>query len=389
MKRNCLILTVLVVSCILLLGIGCQEEVKVAAAPKTVPAAAPKTVPVERKQVIAPPAPKHDKGTLETPPTKAQTTKPEPNKPSPKITFEKVVHNFGEIGPGTKNPCEFKFTNTGDALLKIKRVQATCGCTAAELTKRKYAPGESGSLKVTYKAGRQGGKTSKRVYVFSNDTAKPKVALTIKGMIGMKVLHKPERLKLSLKAENGGCPAITLTSIDNQPFAVRSFRSPRNCITAAFDSSKRATKVVLKPRVDVEKLKKNLNGRITIGLTHPKCNMVTVPFNTLARFKITPPSLITRDAKPEKPIKKELWILNNYDEDFEVESASSKNGIVKVLSQQKVGKRYKFELEITPPAAEDKTTVLTFTDVFYVNIKGGEELKINCRGFYSRNKKSR
>ena len=29
------------------------------------------------------------------------------------ITFEKTVHDFGQVSPGSKNVCEFKFKNTG------------------------------------------------------------------------------------------------------------------------------------------------------------------------------------------------------------------------------------------------------------------------------------
>jgi hypothetical protein len=64
---------------------------------------------------------------------------------------------------------------------------------------------------------------------------------------------------------------------------------------------------------------------------------------------------------------------------------SSRKNIIKVLSQKKVGTGYKFDLEIMPPAPVGKKKY--FTDVFYVNIKGGEKLSINCRGFYSRKKK--
>ena len=60
---------------------------------------------------------------------------------------------------------------------------------------------------------------------------------------------------------------------------------------------------------------------------------------------------------------------------------SSKKGNIKVLSQEKIDNRYKFELQITPPVVEDKQKF--FSDVFFVNIKNGERLEITCRGFYS------
>jgi hypothetical protein len=41
------------------------------------------------------------------------------NNLSPKISFEKTVCDLGDVGQGTKNTCEFKFTNTGQDLLKV------------------------------------------------------------------------------------------------------------------------------------------------------------------------------------------------------------------------------------------------------------------------------
>jgi hypothetical protein len=111
--------------------------------------------------------------------------------------------------------------------------------------------------------------------------------------------------------------------------------------------------------------------------------VISIPFEVLPRFKITPPSIIVYKAELEKPVTREVWILSNYDEDFEVESTSAQEGTIKVLSQEKIDNRYKFELEITPPATE-KGQKGFFTDVFFVNIKGGERLTIACRMFYLR-----
>jgi len=185
-----------------------------------------------------------------------------------------------------------------------------------------------------------------------------------------------------LKGENASCPEITLSSLDNKPFAIQQFKSTGNCITADYDPSVKATKFVLQPKVNMEKLRKGLNGNVAISLTHPGYDKVTIPFKVLQRFKTEPPSIIVFKAEPQKPITKELWILNNYDEDFEIESSSSQKDIIKVLNQEKVGNRYKFELEITPPDPKGKRKF--FNDVFLVNTKSGEKLRVTCRGFYSK-----
>jgi hypothetical protein len=270
-------------------------------------------------------------------------------------------------------------------VLKIRKIRSTCGCTAPKLAKREYAPGESGTLKVVYRAQSTPGAVSRRLYVPSNDKASPKVALTIKGRVERKVTFEPKQLKFSLKGENARCPEITLASVDNRPFAISSFKVPRDCITASFDRSEKATKFILRPKVDMKKLRKNMRGQIRINLTHPQCRMITIPFSVMPAFKVTPRSILANNVEPEKSVRKKVSIRNNYGEDFQVESVSSRKNIIKVLSKKKVGTGYRFDLEIMPPVPVGKKKF--FTDVFYVNIKGGERLSINCRGFYSREKK--
>jgi hypothetical protein len=255
------------------------------------------------------------------------------------------------------------------------------------LAKKEYAPGESGAVKVVFRVSRSPGTSTKRLYVPSNDKAKPKVTLTVKARVVRKVVHKPKELKLLLNGGSASCQEITLTSVDDKPFAIKSFNSPRNCITASFDSSVKATKFVLQPEVHIENLKRSLRGRITIRLTHPGSDTVTIPYSVQPEFKVSPRSIVVHNAEPQKPIKKDVSILNTYGKAFEVESVSSKKDIIRVLSQENLGTSYKFELEITPPASGDRGGI--FTDVFYVKIKGGEKLSINCRGSYSRNRESR
>jgi len=353
MKWNWLILAVLIVGCGLLSQAGCEE------------------------QAMAPRERSRDWFRQQT----QMRTMPRARKQAPRITFEKVIHDFGEIGPETNSLCEFKFTNTGDGILKITEVEKTCGCTPFTLAKKEYAPGESGTLQVRYYADKQSGEATKQLFVYSNDEARPKVALTIKASIAAKVDYGPKKLELSFREKNAGCPKITLVSLDNQPFSIRHFKSTADCITADFNPSMKATRFVLQPKVDVEKLKKVSRGRIEIGITHPQCNTVTTLFNMRPRFKINPRSITVREAKPGAPIVRKVQILNNYEENFEIASVSSKKGAVRVLSQERLYNGYELELNITPPAAEATTRV--FSDVFFVNIKGAERLEIPCSGFYS------
>jgi len=302
----------------------------------------------------------------------------------PEIKFEQMICDFGEVGPSEKITGEFKFTNTGEGLLEITKVGRCCGVVTS-LDKMEYKPGESGVLKVEWNSGPQESTMTRQLVVHSNDPNTPSTNLTIKAKVVLQIAWEPKRLKLFLDEENAGCSNITISSIDNQPFSITGFKSTGDCITADYDPSVKATKYVLEPKVDIEKLQKNLKGRINVSLDHQKGNVAILLFSVLPKYTVNPPLLIIFNAEPDKPIIRKISVLNNYGKDFEIESVSSKNGIVamKLLEQKKIRNGYQLDIEITPPADEGQPR---FTGEFYLNIKGGESLSIKCNGYYSKGK---
>jgi len=400
MKRSCMILVVLGIVSILLSQIGCEEAQKPAQEPQKVVQATEKPVAIA-KEATEPAKPKPEPvkpepGNPKPEPVKAERVrprleavkpKPEPEKhkadanaPGPEIRFDKMVHDFGDVGPGTANICEFGFKNVGEALLKIIDVKPDCGCTIFTLEKKEYAPGESGTLKINYHATTQSGVVTRRVPVISNDKAKPEITLTLKATVVARVDYQPKTLNLLLKDEDKALPKVTLTSIDGKPFSVTSVKSTANAISADFDASVEATKFVLQLKVDKTQLQRVANGVVEISLTHPEAKAVSIPFSALTRFSINP-VIILRDAEPGKPIiRNNVTILNNYEEQFEIASVKSKEGITKVLRQDKIANGYMFSLEITPP---DPKGTARFSDEFSVQIKDGDLLTIKCQGFYS------
>jgi hypothetical protein len=337
MRFSCLIVIILALACTLLLPTGCQQQAEVAQGPK----------------------------------------------PAPKITFESLEYDFGTVGPKRKLLGEFKFTNTGDAPLEITKVEKCCG-VVTKLDKTDYAPGESGVLKVEYRSSSMASTMKKRLYVNSNDGANPRATLTIQAKIELRVTWEPRSLKLLLKDENAGCPEITIKSTDNQPFSITKFQSTADWITADIDSSVEATKFVLQPRVDLEKIQKRRGGRIIISLAFSEPNAATetasIMFQALSRFSVRPSVLVVLFGEQRKPTKKILRITNNYGEDFEIESTSSEEGRIEILEQKKIGTAYQLELQISPPPGDN---IKRFTDNLTINMKDGEKLNVSCQGIYS------
>lgn len=73
----------------------------------------------------------------------------------------------------------FAFTNTGDSAITLTDVSSSCGCTVPELTKKVYAPGESGELRAVFTFQGREGKQVKTISVRTDDKARPYHELTL------------------------------------------------------------------------------------------------------------------------------------------------------------------------------------------------------------------
>ncbi|MHC4636286.1 MAG: DUF1573 domain-containing protein [Planctomycetota bacterium] len=303
-----------------------------------------------------------------------------------KISFEQNVHDFGQLNLNEKAKCEFKFKNTGTEQLTIGRIRTSCGCTVPTLDKSEYKPGERGVIKVSFNGQCTPGRMSKSITVPTNDSENKSVILKIKAQIIDFVIVSPDKIELLLNQGNAGLNEITLKSFDNKPFTIKSFNSTNNIITASFDSNDLASEFTLKPVVDVNKLQSQNPGSVNINLSHPKKMQATIPFRVLPKFNVSPPmiSLFTSDFS--KPINKTLTILNNYGNDFEIESTNSKKAFIKLLKQDKIDKGIKLTIQITPPTIRNTAF---FSDTFYVNIKDQDQLKIKCSGRIRKNRTQR
>jgi hypothetical protein len=301
----------------------------------------------------------------------------------PEITVEEPVVDLGEVGMSAKRTGQFKFTSTGTAPLKILKVQSCCGVATRGIEAgREYAPGESGTLEFDFFGGGQPVPAVVReLHMETNDPEHKLVTLTMKASVVKRVEFDPTLLRLFLKRDNAGCSDITIRSLDGKPFSVTGFQSTADTISAPFDPDVTGTELVLKPQVDMEKIGRNLRGQINIELTHPECSNIRIAFNVLAEFTVNPAHLMVFNLRPTQPLQREIWVLSNYRDDFEVESVTSQKGYVRLVDKKKVDNRCQLQVEITPPVRQSEDTMVT--DTIEVKIKGAEPVSILFRGFYA------
>ena len=307
----------------------------------------------------------------------------------PTITFEKTAHDYGEVAPQSSHVCEFRFKNTGTAVLRVEpKIVSTCGCTVPILAKTEYAPGEEGGIKVTYSAENRATKTTRYMTVRSNDRDHPQVKLTILANVVPRVACEPEQLDLSIKDDAALCPPIRLRSLDGTPFSVTGMFCSGNCLTAKLDPSAQAAAFTLQPTPDVEKLQKVPTGSLMLTLTHPECKQVTIGYKLRSGFQFVPVLPMFFDAKPNVPIQKTVYLSSNEGKDFEIASFSSERNLVDVVEKAKIaptggeGARYRLQVSITPPIRTTGAERL-FTATLLVHLTTGQTLKLDCRGFYA------
>lgn len=85
------------------------------------------------------------------------------------LTFEKKLHDFGDLTGKDTVSTTLKYSNTGDQELVIKNVRTTCGCTAGVPAKMILAPGEESTVEVSFIAKGKRGKQRKPISFTSND----------------------------------------------------------------------------------------------------------------------------------------------------------------------------------------------------------------------------
>ncbi|MBN2590583.1 MAG: DUF1573 domain-containing protein [Sedimentisphaerales bacterium] len=313
--------------------------------------------------------------TIKTPEANASA----PNTLPPVIEFEETELDFGLVGPGTSCEKEIKFKNTGKGILKINEIILCCGVMAST-DKEQYEPNETGILKIEFQAPGAIGTFERQPIVYTNDPVNPQITINIFCDVVQKVVWEPEKIKLLLNEENAACPDLTIKCIDGQEFAITGIRATGNCVTADYNPTIKKTEHVLDLKVDMEKLPEQMYGEISVKMNHPEGNIATIFFDVVPKYTLSPKPLYFHRMKANEPKKETIKIINNYKDDIEIESTSSKEKCVKLIEYKKNGFDYELEVEMTlPPAAED---AIKFVDIFYINLTNGEQLAVTCTGYY-------
>jgi hypothetical protein len=83
------------------------------------------------------------------------------------------------VSPGSSHSLEFDIKNAGDADLVVHTVETTCGCSTATLDSKTIKPGSCGKLRVSVTFPAFDGEVAEAVFLKSNASDTPRVAIRI------------------------------------------------------------------------------------------------------------------------------------------------------------------------------------------------------------------
>jgi hypothetical protein len=102
---------------------------------------------------------------------------------APKMEFKSVEFQFGTLKQGEKATNNFDFTNTGKSDLVIRKIKASCGCTATNPEKMVIKPGETSHITATFNSAGKRGRQNKTITVITNNPSQSSIVLKITGNV--------------------------------------------------------------------------------------------------------------------------------------------------------------------------------------------------------------
>ncbi|MCF8346893.1 MAG: DUF1573 domain-containing protein [Bacteroidales bacterium] len=102
---------------------------------------------------------------------------------APQVKVDAPEVNFGKLQQNEKFEHNFVLTNSGSSTLYIRKIKASCGCTAVQPEKKEIEPGESVKIKTVFNSAGKRGNQNKNVTVITNDPKHSSLILRIKGEV--------------------------------------------------------------------------------------------------------------------------------------------------------------------------------------------------------------
>ncbi|WP_339736721.1 DUF1573 domain-containing protein [uncultured Sunxiuqinia sp.] len=108
------------------------------------------------------------------------------NSGTPKFEFQEEFYNFGSLQAGEVVAYNFQFTNLGDGVLMIDKIESDCGCITSHFPEKPIDPGTSDFIEVVFNSAGETGRIYKEIRIYANtqpEISKLTIAATVENEI--------------------------------------------------------------------------------------------------------------------------------------------------------------------------------------------------------------
>jgi len=310
---------------------------------------------------------------------------------APRIVFQEATHDFGKLWQGDVVDHVFAFRNDGKSTLVITDIRATCGCTAAVVsrdatsetktaapspgTEFPFEPGESGFLKVTFNTAGKRLKTESSVKVFSNDPRNPLAEIRVSAGVRVPLEVIPPTAYFGRVSKGSALTRnIRITSMGDPAFTIIGATCPNPRVGTEVvllqpqDPSADTIEYVLKVTLDIDGIGYGveIKDRITVQTSSQKSPTIMVGVQALVSGELflTPSPLYITPLYPNRDITRFVTLMNNGSRNVKVlDVRSDIPGFSFTIEPVKEGKQYRIKgllkVEGKPGSIEGEIVVLT------------------------------
>jgi len=273
----------------------------------------------------------------------------------PRIKCEERTHDFGTIPQHSKFEHVFKFRNVGNEMLKITRVQASCGCTAALLSEKEIEAGESGEVKVTFKSQDFKGKVRKHITLYTNDPVNKNVRLNIAAEVVADMVCTPTHLNFGrIGSDNFPVLTVKLFSPSGKHFSIKSVTPSLEFIKTQIvepEKNDPDAERIVTVTIDGTPPPGAFRGSIEIetDLDKNASMPVSVSGFVRARTEVIPPKLFFGVVAEGETPRRQVTIRATSWEGLKVEKVQAPDGLAVTTEEVTQGKEWRVSVQLNGP----------------------------------------
>ena len=312
-----------------------------------------------------------------------------------RIACPNSLWDFGKQPQYTQLKYEFLIRNEGDGELEIQQVRPSCQCQAAMPDKRKLAPGEETTIKVSFDTKNMSGPIHKPITVQCNDPTHPLFQLVVRGTILPPYWLDPPEVNLGSVSKNEGAGPQEFSVIisPKAKVGIRSVTTTNELVTVQLvtrepivrDDGMRELRyrVGLKPGHPVGLVRERVT--ITTDLPYKRVANLGVSAEVKGEVRVRPPTVRLGRIKPGQTPSRNVDIIKSGMPDLKIQKliikpARAREVFTAELETVEEGRHYRVKISVKAeaPSRYQRGHVVIMTNClgerlhqayFYVSVK--------------------